>query len=76
VIVDPSHAMGRRELVTPLALAAAVAGADGRLVEVHADPARALCDGPQALTPALFTTLMQRLSAVLAATGRALLELP
>ena len=51
VIVDPSHAAGRRELVTPLALAAVAAGADGLMVEVHADPSKARCDGPQALLP-------------------------
>jgi 3-deoxy-7-phosphoheptulonate synthase len=49
VIVDPSHAAGRRELVTPLSLAAAAAGADGVLVEVHPRPDEAVCDGPQAL---------------------------
>jgi 3-deoxy-7-phosphoheptulonate synthase len=50
VIVDPSHAAGRRELVRPLSLAAVAAGADGLIVEVHPDPASALSDGPQALT--------------------------
>ena len=50
VIVDPSHAAGRRELVRPLSLAAVAAGADGLIVEVHPDPAVALSDGPQALT--------------------------
>ncbi len=50
VIVDPSHAAGRRELVRPLSLAAVAAGADGLIVEVHPDPATALSDGPQALT--------------------------
>jgi 3-deoxy-7-phosphoheptulonate synthase len=49
VIVDPSHAAGRRELVTPLSLAAAAAGADGIIVEVHPNPQEAICDGPQAL---------------------------
>jgi 3-deoxy-7-phosphoheptulonate synthase len=49
VIVDPSHAAGRRELVTPLSLAAAAVGADGLLVEVHPRPEEAICDGPQAL---------------------------
>ncbi|HEY7935142.1 MAG TPA: 3-deoxy-7-phosphoheptulonate synthase [Solirubrobacteraceae bacterium] len=49
VIVDPSHAAGRRELVTPLSLAAAAAGADGIIVEVHPNPHQAICDGPQAL---------------------------
>jgi 3-deoxy-7-phosphoheptulonate synthase len=54
VIVDPSHAAGRRELVRPLSLAAVAAGADGLIVEVHPDPESALCDGPQALTTAEF----------------------
>ena len=49
VIVDPSHASGDRRLVEPLARAAAAVGADGIIVEVHQDPAAALCDGPQAL---------------------------
>ncbi|MFL5866127.1 MAG: 3-deoxy-7-phosphoheptulonate synthase [Thermoleophilaceae bacterium] len=49
VIVDPSHAAGRRELVEPLSLAAAAAGADGLMVEVHPWPDEALCDGPQSL---------------------------
>jgi 3-deoxy-7-phosphoheptulonate synthase len=49
VIVDPSHASGRRELVPALAMAAAAAGADGIIVEVHPDPERAICDGPQQL---------------------------
>ena len=50
VIVDPSHAAGRRELVAPLSLAAVAAGADGLIVEVHPDPDNAICDGPQSLT--------------------------
>jgi 3-deoxy-7-phosphoheptulonate synthase len=49
VIVDPSHAAGRRDLVTPLSLAAAAVGADGIIVEVHPNPDEAICDGPQAL---------------------------
>src|SRR6184192_2528957 len=49
VIVDPSHAAGRRDLVMPLSLAAAAAGADGIIVEVHPQPNEAICDGPQAL---------------------------
>jgi 3-deoxy-7-phosphoheptulonate synthase len=49
VIVDPSHAAGRRDLVTPLSLAAAAVGADGIIVEVHPKPEAAICDGPQAL---------------------------
>jgi 3-deoxy-7-phosphoheptulonate synthase len=72
VMVDPSHATGNRELVIPMALAAAAAGADGLLVEVHPRPEEALCDGAQALTPAGFEELMQRLAPVVAAVGRTL----
>ena len=67
VVVDPSHATGHAALVPAMALAAAAAGADGVMVEVHPDPANALCDGAQALTPAEFSTLMPRLRAVRAA---------
>jgi 3-deoxy-7-phosphoheptulonate synthase len=72
VIVDPSHSTGVRSLVIPMALAAAAAGADGIMVEVHPTPETALCDGPQALTPAMFAQLMQTLPALLQATGRSL----
>lgn len=72
VIVDPSHSTGVRSLVVPMSLAAAAAGADGILVEVHPTPDTALCDGPQALTPVMFGALMQTLPAVLQATGRAM----
>jgi len=72
VLVDPSHATGLRELVIPMSLAAAAAGADGLLVEVHGEPEAALCDGRQALTPALFSELMHRLPPVLAALGRSM----
>ena len=51
VVVDPSHASGHSYLVEPLALAGAAAGADGLMIEVHNDPAHALCDGPQSLSP-------------------------
>ena len=54
VVVDPSHATGRARLVRPMALAAAAAGADGIMIEVHNDPSNALCDGAQSLTPAQF----------------------
>ena len=67
VIVDPSHAVGRRDLVTPMAKAAVVVGAAGVMVEVHPDPARALCDGPQSLDPSSFTRLMRELRAAFAA---------
>jgi 3-deoxy-7-phosphoheptulonate synthase len=49
IIVDPSHAAGRKDLVVPLARAAMAVGADGIIVDVHPDPESALCDGPQAL---------------------------
>lgn len=64
VIVDPSHALGRRDLVIPMAKAALVVGAAGIMVEVHPDPARALCDGPQSLDPAGFDQLMRELRAI------------
>ncbi len=54
VVVDPSHATGRASLVEPMALAAAAAGADGIMIEVHNDPIHALCDGAQSLTPEQF----------------------
>lgn len=72
VLVDPSHASGRRDLVSPLALAAAAVGADGLLVEVHHDPDRARCDGPQSLTPSMFADLMRDLVGHLALGGRSL----
>ncbi len=55
VIVDPSHAAGRRELVRPLSLASIAAGADGLMVEVHPDPEAAVCDGPQSLSTLEFS---------------------
>jgi 3-deoxy-7-phosphoheptulonate synthase len=58
VIVDPSHATGRRDLIAPMARAAIAAGADGLMIEVHPDPEHARCDGPQSLTPADFGALM------------------
>ena len=57
IVVDPSHATGRSSLVPAMALAAVAAGADGIMVEVHNDPAHALCDGPQSLTPDQFAVL-------------------
>ena len=61
VIVDPSHATGTARFVPSMALAAVAAGADGIMVEVHNDPAHALCDGAQALTPAQFRELSHRM---------------
>ncbi len=59
VIADPSHAAGLSRLVRPLALSAIAAGADGLMIEVHNDPAHALCDGPQALTPEQFAQVVK-----------------
>jgi 3-deoxy-7-phosphoheptulonate synthase len=70
VIVDPSHAAGRRELVAPLSLAAAAAGADGVIVEVHPRPEQAVCDGPQSLRTDEFAGFVQRVAAVAALAGR------
>ena len=61
IIVDPSHATGKAALVAPLAMAAVAGGADGLLVEVHNDPAHALCDGPQSLKPEAFDKLAHSL---------------
>jgi 3-deoxy-7-phosphoheptulonate synthase len=72
VIVDPSHAVGISELVRPLALASAASGADGIIVEVHPNPAKALSDGMQALTLKGFDEMMSQLSRVLAAVDRPL----
>ena len=65
VIVDPSHATGVAKLVKPMALAAAAAGADGLMIEVHNNPVRALCDGAQSLTPAQFDDLAKRVRSIL-----------
>ena len=64
VVVDPSHATGVAQLVKPMALAATAAGADGLMIEVHNDPANALCDGAQSLTPAAFADLMTSVNAI------------
>ncbi len=72
VIVDPSHAAGRRSLVEPLSLAAAAAGADGIIVEVHPDPEHAVCDGPQQLFSAEFAGYAARVEAAAALAGKAL----
>lgn len=64
VVVDPSHATGKAALVPPMAVAAAAAGADGIMVEVHNNPACALCDGPQSLTPDQFSALNRKVQKV------------
>lgn len=70
IIVDPSHATGDWRLVSPLAKGALAVGADGLLIEVHPEPAKALCDGPQSLTPERFAELMQELRIVAGSVGR------
>ncbi len=70
VIVDPSHAVGVRALVPSLSLAAAAAGADGIIVEVHPRPEEAMSDGPQALTFQDFEILMKKTGAVLSALDK------
>ena len=64
VIVDPSHATGKARLVPPMAAAATAAGADGLIIEVHNNPACALCDGAQSLTPAQFDELNHRIQKI------------
>ena len=64
VVVDPSHASGIARLVKPMAYAAAACGADGLMIEVHNNPAKALCDGPQALTPELFDEVVKGVQAI------------
>jgi 3-deoxy-7-phosphoheptulonate synthase len=76
VIVDPSHATGRRDFVIPLARAAAAAGADGLLIEVHPDPKNALCDGEQSLTIDQFAELMDEIAPFVEAMGRTLGSAP
>src|ERR1700722_630432 len=72
VIVDPSHAAGRRDLVLPLSLAAAAVGADGIIVEVHPNPDEAICDGPQALRAVGFAEYALAVEQAAALAGRAL----
>ncbi len=64
VIIDPSHSAGKWELVDPLSCAAVAAGADGLIIEVHNDPAHAMCDGPQSLKPEVFDALANKLRAI------------
>ena len=70
IVADPSHGTGRRDKVIPMARAAAAAGADGLLIEVHPDPDRALSDGAQSLNPEQFGELMGQLKLIAAAVGR------
>jgi 3-deoxy-7-phosphoheptulonate synthase len=72
IIADPSHATGLRDKVMPLARAIVAAGGDGVLIEVHHDPEKAVCDGPQSLYPEQFTQLMDELRIIVPAVGRSL----
>jgi 3-deoxy-7-phosphoheptulonate synthase len=72
VIVDPSHAAGRRDLVTPLSLAAAAAGADGIIVEVHPNPEEAICDGPQQIYSDAFGAYLEQVERAAAVAGKVL----
>jgi 3-deoxy-7-phosphoheptulonate synthase len=76
VIVDPSHGTGLRELVSPMCWAAAAAGADGIMVEVHPEPEKALSDGPQALTLEDFRMMVPKLARILEAVDGPTLESP
>jgi 3-deoxy-7-phosphoheptulonate synthase len=70
VMVDPSHAVGKRHLVAAMARAAVAAGADAVMIDVHPDPEQALCDGPQALTPDEMLDLGRDLERIAEAIGR------
>ena len=70
VVVDPSHATGHSKYVPPMSLAAAAAGANGLIIEVHNDPAHALCDGPQSITPAAFAELTGKIRPILDVVGK------
>ena len=72
VIVDPSHAAGNRAFVEPLSLAAAAAGADGVIVEIHPCPQDAICDGPQSLATEGFESYVRKLEQAAALAGKAL----
>ena len=70
VIVDPSHSTGKSWMVQPIARAAIAVGADGVMIEVHNDPAHALCDGAQSITPAAFVDVMADIRKIAEAVGR------
>ena len=72
IVVDPSHAVGRVDLVAPMCMAAVAAGADGLLIEVHENPEDALCDGPQSLKLEDFASMMKSIKSLAKALGREL----
>ena len=71
VVIDPSHAAGRRDWVQPMSLAAAAAGADGIIVEIHPEPEAAICDGPQALVADGFPEYLRKVEEAAALAGKA-----
>ncbi len=72
IIIDPSHATGHWHYVEPMALAAIASGADGLMIEVHPDPAKAMSDGAQSLKPKTFATLMENINRIAPSVGRKL----
>ncbi|MGL4451756.1 MAG: 3-deoxy-7-phosphoheptulonate synthase [Sarcina sp.] len=70
VIIDPSHAAGKNWMVDPLSKAAIAVGADGLIIEVHNDPANALCDGQQSIKPSEYAKLVEEMRAIAKAVGR------
>jgi 3-deoxy-7-phosphoheptulonate synthase len=74
IVIDPSHAAGRRDWVLPMSLAAAAAGADGIIVEIHPEPENAICDGPQALRNETFADYVRQLEAAAALAGKEFAE--
>lgn len=74
VMVDPSHATGKRELILPMAKAAVAAGVDALMIEVHPDPEKALCDGPQSLHLEEFDQMMKEIRPVAKAVGQEIFD--
>jgi len=70
IIIDPSHAMGQSDLVTPMSRAAIAVGADGLIVETHNDPVKALCDGQQSLDPREMTELLKQIKSLASVIGK------
>lgn len=70
IIIDPSHATGLRYMVDPMCMAAIAAGADGVIIEVHNNPEKALCDGPQSITPQQFTEVVDKMKKYAAIENR------
>lgn len=74
VMIDPSHATGHASLIAPMSYAAAAAGADGIIVEVHPHPEKAASDGPQSLRPDDFDTMMKQLRKFAEVAGRVMAD--